>query len=232
MKTLTISILTRRGILLSAIVLTHLILLASLFVSHPPKKPLAVQKLSSMYLVKNVMKEFFKQTEKKIQTSRTRALASPTGNNTAKNAEMAETAPEVPSLDDAFSKIGKGSGKEAVDAQFNLPHKYRLPDPKIELGDVETPAQQAARDVRSNSVKLTKLEKFATTVGTYDCVFQRRRSDGTILRVPGRWIEVPARSDMELKSLRRPRFCIRYNQAEDEFGNDMTEISAGIKGKN
>ena len=93
------------------------------------------------------------------------------------------------------------------------------------------PNQLAAQDARSNSPRLTKSEKFSVIVGTLDCIFQTRLPNGETLREPGRWIEVRARSEGDFKSLATARFCIRAHQAEDQFGNDMTAIGDGLRGK-
>ncbi|MBC3875100.1 hypothetical protein [Undibacterium flavidum] len=113
----------------------------------------------------------------------------------------------------------------------NIANRYKLQVPKSVVEDTPTPAQQAAQDVRSNSAKLSKSEKFAVAMGTLDCVFQARLPDGKIIREPGRWIIVPARSDGTLKPLAKARFCIRLHQAENENTNDLTAISTSIKGK-
>lgn len=113
----------------------------------------------------------------------------------------------------------------------SIANRYKLQVPKSVIEEILTPAQQAAQDVRSNSAKLSKSEKFAVAMGTLDCVFQARLPDGKIIREPGRWMIVPARSDGTLKSLAKARFCIRLHQAENENINDLTSISAGIKGK-
>lgn len=113
----------------------------------------------------------------------------------------------------------------------SISSRYKLQVPKSAAEEILTPAQQAALDVRSNSAKLTKSEKFAVAMGTLDCIFQARLPDGKVVREPGKWVVLPARSDGTLKPLATARFCVRFHQAEDENGNDLTAISAGIKGK-
>jgi hypothetical protein len=113
----------------------------------------------------------------------------------------------------------------------SIANRYKLHIPKTLDEEILTPAQQAAQDVRSNSAKLTKSEKFAVAMGTLDCLFQARLPDGKVVREPGKWVVLPARSDGTLKPLAKARFCVRFHQAEDENGNDLTAISAGIKGK-
>jgi hypothetical protein len=113
----------------------------------------------------------------------------------------------------------------------SIANRYKLQVPKSAVEETLTPAQQAAQDVRSNSAKLTKSEKFAVAMGTLDCIFQARLPDGKVIREPGKWVVLPARSDGSLKPLAKARFCVRFHQAEDENGNDLTAISSGIKGK-
>lgn len=112
-----------------------------------------------------------------------------------------------------------------------IANRYKLQLPKSDVEENLTPAQQAAQDVRSNSAKLTKSEKFSVAMGTLDCVFQTRLSDGKVVREPGKWIIVTARSNVTKLALATSRYCVRLHQAEDENGNDLTAISAGIKGK-
>jgi hypothetical protein len=129
-------------------------------------------------------------------------------------------------------ELGVVSSKELA-ALGSVGARYKLEIPKGEVAQALTPAQQAAQDVRTNSVRLSKSEKFAVVVGALDCIFQTRNADGTIVRVPGRWVEVRPRDEFGYKSIAAPkvRFCVRFNQAEDENGNDLTAISSGIKGK-
>lgn len=113
----------------------------------------------------------------------------------------------------------------------SIANRYRLQVPKSAVEETLTPAQQAAQDVRSNSAKLTKNEKFAVAMGTLDCIFQARLPDGKVVREPGKWVEVAARSNLTSLVLAKSRFCVRLHQAEDANGNDLTAISSGIKGK-
>ena len=113
----------------------------------------------------------------------------------------------------------------------SLARRYNLEIPKAPLAEVLTPAQQAAQDPRTNSARLTKSEKFAVAMGALDCIFQTRLANGNVIRVPGRWIVVSARSEPGMKTLAKSRFCVRFHQEADENGNDLTAISAGIKGK-
>lgn len=99
------------------------------------------------------------------------------------------------------------------------------------LKETLTPAQQAAQDPRTNSPRLTKSEKFAVALGSLDCIFQTRLANGEIIRVPGQWAEMPARSEPGRVSLRTVRFCVRAHQAEGEEGSDLTAIIAGLRGK-
>lgn len=114
-------------------------------------------------------------------------------------------------------------------------HRYGVQVPKQLGNDAQvplTPAQQAAIDVRSNSPKLTKSELFAKAAGTLECIYQARMANGKIIREPGRWIEVPARSEpgQPMNNL-KVRFCVRLHQNDDVDGTDLTEISAGLRGK-
>jgi hypothetical protein len=122
------------------------------------------------------------------------------------------------------------SGKDLT-TLGSIANRYKLQMPKSAVEELLTPAQQAAQDVRSNSAKLTKSEKFAVAMGTLDCIFQARLPDGKVVREPGKWVVLPARSDGTLKPLATARFCVRFHQAEDANGNDLTAISSGIKGK-
>jgi len=128
------------------------------------------------------------------------------------------------------SLTGSDSGKDLT-SLGSIKNRYQLQVPKSVTEETLTPAQQAAQDVRSNSAKLTKSEKFSVAMGTLDCIFQARLPDGKVIREPGKWVVLPARSDGTLKPLAKARFCVRFHQAEDENGNDLTAISSGIKGK-
>ncbi|MFZ6801359.1 hypothetical protein [Undibacterium sp. Di24W] len=125
---------------------------------------------------------------------------------------------------------GSDSGKDLT-TLASIANRYQLQVPKSVAEETLTPAQQAAQDVRSNSAKLTKSEKFSVAMGTLDCVFQTRLADGKIVREPGKWVEVAARSNVTKLILSKSRFCVRLHQAEDANGNDLTAISSGIKGK-
>lgn len=107
--------------------------------------------------------------------------------------------------------------------------RLTLPQRFEEVPQTLTPAQQASIDVRSNSVKLSKAEKFSISMGEYGCVFQKRLADGKVLRVPGKWVKISARTVGDFKPLATAQYCVRLNQNEAQFGNDMTEISAGFK---
>jgi hypothetical protein len=113
----------------------------------------------------------------------------------------------------------------------SISSRYKLQLPKSTGEENLTPAQQAAQDVRSNSAKLTKSEKFSVAMGTLDCVFQTRLPNGKVVREPGKWVVTAARSNVTLLPLATARYCVRLHQSEDQNGNDLTEISAGIKGK-
>jgi hypothetical protein len=128
------------------------------------------------------------------------------------------------------SLTGSDSGKDLT-TLASIANRYQLQVPKSVVEETLTPAQQAAQDVRSNSAKLTKSEKFSVAMGTLDCVFQARLADGKVVREPGKWVEVPARSNVTKLVLAKSRFCVRLHQAEDANGNDLTAISSGIKGK-
>lgn len=114
-------------------------------------------------------------------------------------------------------------------------HRYGVRVPKQLGSDAQvplTPAQQAASDVRTNSPKLTKSELFAKAAGTLECIYQARMANGKIIREPGRWIEVAARSEIgQPKNIFKARFCVRLHQNDDADGNDLTEISSGLRGK-
>lgn len=114
-------------------------------------------------------------------------------------------------------------------------HRYGVRVPKQLGSDAQvplTPAQQAASDVRTNSPKLTKSELFAKVAGTLECIYQARMANGKIIREPGRWIEVAARSEIgQPKNIFKARFCVRLHQNDAADGNDLTEISSGLRGK-
>ena len=122
------------------------------------------------------------------------------------------------------------AGKELASLD-SLGRRYNLDIPKSPLVETLTPAQQAAQDPRTNSARLTKSEKFAAVLGSLDCIFQTRLADGKIIRVPGQWVEMPARAEPGRVSIRTVRFCVRVHQVEGEEGKDLTAIIAGLRGK-
>ena len=67
---------------------------------------------------------------------------------------------------------------------LSLP-KEAIPQPNHSV------AQEALRDPRSNSVRLSFSEQFAVTVGAIACIFVERMPDGSIYRAPGKWVYVP-----------------------------------------
>ena len=138
--------------------------------------------------------------------------------------------PEVASGEKVKGEGNPISSKELASLD-SLARRYNLEIPKAPLAEALTPAQQAAQDPGTNSPRLTKSEKFAVAMGALDCIFQTRLANGNVIRVPGRWIVVSARSEPGMKTLAKSRFCIRFHQEADENGNDMTAISVGIKGK-
>jgi hypothetical protein len=109
----------------------------------------------------------------------------------------------------------------------SLASRYNLKIPNEPLAETLALAQ----DARTNSARLTKSEKFAVAVGSLDCIFQTRLANGKVLRVPGHWAVVPARSEPGMKILVKSRFCVRFHQEAGEDGNDLMEIRAGIRGK-
>jgi hypothetical protein len=122
------------------------------------------------------------------------------------------------------------SGKELASLD-SLGRRYGVEIPKVSTEEPLTPAQQAAQDPRTNSARLTKSEKFAVALGSLDCIFQTRQADGKSIRVPGLWVEMPARSEPGKVSLRKVRFCVRAHQAEGQEGSDLTAIISGLRGK-
>lgn len=130
---------------------------------------------------------------------------------------------------------GRAISSKELAALDSLARRYNLDMPKIPLAETLTttltPAQQAAQDPRTNTPRLTKSEKFAVALGSLDCIFQTRLANGEIIRVPGTWVEIPARSEPGRVSLRKVRFCVRAHQAEGEEGSDLTAILAGLRGK-
>lgn len=137
---------------------------------------------------------------------------------------------EQPLAQKAKAEVNTITSKELASLD-SLSRRYNLVIPKTPLEEVQTPAKQAAQDPRTNSQILTKSEKFAVALGTLDCIFQTRLADGKIIRVPGQWVEMPARSEPGRVSLRTVRFCVRAHQAEGEEGGDRAAIIAGLKGK-
>lgn len=131
----------------------------------------------------------------------------------------------------ASASLTSSDSNKDLTSLGSIANRYQLQVPKSVTEETLTLAQQAAQDVRSNSAKLTKSEKFSVAMGTLDCVFQTRLSDGKVVREPGKWIIVTARSNVTKLQLATSRYCVRLHQAEDENGNDLTAISAGIKGK-
>lgn len=128
------------------------------------------------------------------------------------------------------SEIDLGTRKSLATLD-SLGQRYGLTIPKGVVEEVLTPAQQAAQDPRTNSPKLTKSEQFAMAAGTLDCIFQGRLANGKTVREPGRWAITYARAAGSLRPIVEVRFCVRLSQADDGDGNDLTEISSGIKGK-
>lgn len=114
----------------------------------------------------------------------------------------------------------------------HVQQRYGVQVLKDQEQEVLTPAQQAARDVRTNSPKLTKSELFAQAAGNLECIYQTRLANGKVIREPGRWLVVPARSEIgQPKNIFDARFCVRLHQNDDADGNDLTNISSGLRGK-
>lgn len=118
-----------------------------------------------------------------------------------------------------------------TDFTSNQRYQLTLPKQEPEQEKLITPAQQAAQDVRSNSPKLTKSEKFAIAAGTFDCIFQKRLADGSVIRIPGIWEVVPARTVDGRKILATARFCIQLNKKDESGNSDMQSINEGLRGK-
>ncbi len=141
---------------------------------------------------------------------------------------------EQSSTKKAEGEVNTISSKELASLD-SLASRYNLDIPKVPLAETLiptlTPTQQAAQDSRTNSARLTKSEKFAVALGSLDCIFQTRLVDGKVLRVSGQWVIGPASSEPGMKTLAKSRFCVRFHQEADEDGNDLTAISAGIRGK-
>lgn len=51
------------------------------------------------------------------------------------------------------------------------------------------PAEIAARDPRSNSIRLTAIERLRIRMGEYECVGEQLMPDGTIRRGPGKLVQ-------------------------------------------
>ncbi|WP_395010529.1 hypothetical protein [Undibacterium sp.] len=244
--TLVRSFRSTRLILWSLIVLSHLLLITSLTrtsewssfrFSNTSKVLLQINLLSlpdfeaSKLPVDRVLNHATKRNELKLEQPE-RATSS------LKSAKTLDT------NDREQTSVEKGSANESTDSSpsssvvvmdlstlGSIASRYKLQVPKSAVEETLTPAQQAAQDVRSNSAKLTKSEKFAVPMGTLDCVFLARLSDGKVVREPGKWVEVVSRSNVTSLPLATSRYCVRLHQAEDENGNDLTAISSGIKGK-
>ena len=137
---------------------------------------------------------------------------------------------EQPSTEKSKGEVNAMSSKELASLD-SLGRRYNLDIPKLPLVETLTPAQQAAQDPRTNSARLTKGEKFAVALGSLDCIFQTRLADGSVIRIPGQWVEMPARSELGRVSLRTVRFCVRALQTEGEEGKDLTAIISGLRGK-
>lgn len=128
------------------------------------------------------------------------------------------------------SEVNTISSKELASLD-SLARRYNLDIPKVALVETLTLAQKAAQDPRTNSARLTKSEKFAVALGALDCIFQTRLANGKVIRVPGHWVVIPARSEPGQNTTAKSRFCVRFHQEADEDGNDLTAILAGLKGK-
>ncbi|MBY0573370.1 MAG: hypothetical protein K2P84_06780 [Undibacterium sp.] len=98
--------------------------------------------------------------------------------------------------------FAKPKGRSLVkDATIQLPLAY------------SSPANQAANDPRSNSVRLTKNEKFAIGIGAVGCIYQERLADGRIYREEGRIIEIPASGDSGRRGV-KVRVCVANKDAD------------------
>jgi hypothetical protein len=75
----------------------------------------------------------------------------------------------------------------APEEKMKLPLRLNLDLPSRTLrAEYSTPAALSTRDPRANTVRPTRSEKFAIGMREYECIFERRRSDGTIERGEGR----------------------------------------------
>lgn len=78
------------------------------------------------------------------------------------------------------------------------PLDLRLPPHAVEQPKSLTPAQEAMRDPRSNTLRLTRDEKLLLAFGQAECIAWQRMPDGSIYRGPGHLhpsLDVPPRPD-------------------------------------
>jgi hypothetical protein len=217
------------------VVLCHIIFLAFFMHSARREKPVPSHALMVFFSVKKSAEKTLKVSDEKVEV---KVVAHFVG---TKNSRIETTKFESRNTNDAINseqfsvEKAKGEGNTISSKELasldSLGRRYNVEMPEVSSEEPLTPAQQAAQDPRTNSARLTKSEKFAVALGTLDCIFQTRLADGKIIRVPGHWAEMPARSEPGRESpFRTVRFCVRAQQAEGG-GSDLTAITAGLKGK-
>ena len=225
----------RRSVALLLVVVSHVFILAAF------NRPIKLENKNLSHSMMNIFSVRLPANDKtpvpigKVDKKIVRQLELPKNNVQKPIIAESKNIRDVIVADVASGEKVRGEGNSISSKELasldSLTRRYNVEIPKVSPVEVLTPAQQAAQDPRTNSPRLTKSEKFAVAMGNLDCIFQTRLANGNVIRVPGQWIEVPARSEPGFKSLRKVRFCVRFNQENNENGNDMSAISAGIKGK-
>lgn len=225
----------RRSTSLLFVVVCHVLILAVFVRPVRLQNIVPAYSLMSIFSINQKANENWKVSIEKVNTKSTPHFAE-SKNKVLKIVEdesselIGATKSDPPSAEKNKDE-GKTISSKELASLDSLARRYNLEVPKIPLEEALTSAQQAAQDPRTNSARLTKSEKFAVALGALDCIFQTRLADGRVIRVPGHWVVIPARSEPGMTSLAKSRFCVRFHQEADEDGNDLTAISAGIRGK-
>ena len=225
----------RRSVALLLVVVSHVFILAAF------NRPIKLENKTLSHSMMNIFSVRLPANDKtpkpmgKVDKKIVRQLEPPKNNVQKPIIAESKNIRDVIVADVASGEKVRGEGNSISSKELasldSLTRRYNVEIPKVSPAEVLTPAQQAAQDPRTNSPRLTKSEKFAVAMGNLDCIFQTRLANGNVIRVPGRWIVVSARSEPGMKTLAKSRFCIRFHQEADENSNDMTAISVGIKGK-
>lgn len=86
-----------------------------------------------------------------------------------------------------ISHSGSGGVKAAAGGTLRLdlalPPSWRASSPSL--------LNQALNDPRANSLRLSTSERFSIGLGANECIYQERRPDGSVGRLPGHLVENP-----------------------------------------